>query len=35
MRLGVLTEFGDLKRNRLWQAQEVLSALDGFAGRRG
>jgi Fic family protein len=32
---GVITEFSDRKRNRLWQAPEVLSALDGFAARAG
>jgi Fic family protein len=35
---GVLTEFTGFARNRLWQAREVLSALDDFAfraGRRG
>jgi Fic family protein len=33
--LGIITEFTDKKRNRLWQASEVLSALDGFASRAG
>jgi Fic family protein len=32
---GVTKEFSDRKRNRLWQAQEVLSALDEFAARAG
>jgi Fic family protein len=32
---GVITEFTDRKRNRLWQASEVLSALDAFAARAG
>ncbi len=35
---GVLTEFTGRSRNRLWQASEVISALDDFAvraGRRG
>jgi Fic family protein len=35
---GVLTEFTGYARNRMWQASEVLSALDDFAfraGRRG
>jgi Fic family protein len=30
---GVITEFTDRKRNRLWQTTEVLSALDAFATR--
>jgi Fic family protein len=30
---GVITEFTDRKRNRLWQSTEVLSALDGLAAR--
>jgi Fic family protein len=33
--LGIIKEFTDKKRNRLWQAPEVLSALDGFASRAG
>jgi Fic family protein len=33
--LGIIKEFTDKKRNRLWQAPEVLSALDGFAARAG
>jgi Fic family protein len=32
---GVLTEFTGFKRNRMWQAPEVLSALDEFAARAG
>jgi hypothetical protein len=32
---GVTKEFSDRKRNRLWQAPEVLSALDEFAARAG
>ncbi len=32
---GVLTEFTGFKRNRLWQAPEILSALDDFAARAG
>ncbi len=32
---GVLTEFTGFKRNRLWQATEVLTALDAFAARAG
>jgi Fic family protein len=32
---GVLTEFTGFKRNRMWQASEVLSALDEFAARAG
>lgn len=32
---GVLTEFTGFKRNRMWQAREVLTALDEFAGRAG
>jgi Fic family protein len=32
---GVTKEFSDKKRNRLWQAPEVLSALDEFAARAG
>jgi len=30
---GVLTELTGFKRNRMWQASEVLSALDEFAAR--
>jgi Fic family protein len=32
---GVLTEFTGFKRNRMWQAREVLTALDDFAARVG
>lgn len=32
---GVLKEFTGFKRNRLWQATEVLTALDAFAARAG
>ncbi|WP_375482419.1 Fic family protein [uncultured Jatrophihabitans sp.] len=32
---GVLTEFTGLRRNRMWQAREVLTALDDFAARAG
>jgi Fic family protein len=32
---GVLVEFTDKKRNRLWRAAEVLDALDRFAARAG
>jgi Fic family protein len=32
---GVITEFSGKQRARLWQAGEVLSALDDFAGRAG
>jgi Fic family protein len=32
---GVLTEFTDRKRNRLWRSAEVLAALDAFAVRSG
>ncbi len=32
---GVLVEFTDRKRNRLWRAPEVLDALDQFASRAG
>ncbi|WP_280299442.1 Fic family protein [Nocardia neocaledoniensis] len=31
----VLTEFTGMRRNRLWQAREVLDALDDFARRAG
>jgi Fic family protein len=30
---GVLKEFTGMARNRMWQSQEVLDALDSFAGR--
>jgi Fic family protein len=32
---GVLTEFTGFTRNRMWQAREVLTALDDFAARAG
>ena len=32
---GVLIEFTGYRRNRMWQAAEVLSALDDFAARAG
>jgi Fic family protein len=32
---GVLTEFTGLARNRMWQATEVLTALDDLASRAG
>jgi Fic family protein len=32
---GVLVEFTDRKRNRLWRASDVLAALDQFATRAG
>ncbi len=32
---GVLTEFTGRRRNRMWQAREVLDALDAFAARAG
>lgn len=32
---GVLVEFTDKKRNRLWRAPEVLDVLDQFASRAG
>lgn len=31
--VGVLKEFTGLARNRMWQSQAVLDALDAFAGR--
>ena len=31
----MLTEFTGAARNRLWQATEVLTALDDFAARAG
>ncbi len=33
VRAGVLTEFTGFARNRMWQSQEVLAALDSFAAR--
>lgn len=32
---GVLTEFTGRRRNRMWQAREILDALDAFALRAG
>ncbi|MQY29787.1 Fic family protein [Nocardia aurantia] len=32
---GVLTEFTGKRRNRMWQAREILDALDAFAARAG
>jgi Fic family protein len=32
---GVVTEFSGRARNRLWQAREVLDAVDDFAARAG
>ena len=32
---GVLTEFTGFKRNRMWQATEILTVLDDFAARAG
>ena len=32
---GVLTEFTGFKRNRMWQATEILATLDDFATRTG
>jgi Fic family protein len=32
---GVITEFTGFARNRMWQANEVLAALDAFAARAG
>jgi Fic family protein len=32
---GVLSEFTGARRNRMWQAREVLAALDEFAARAG
>ncbi|WP_228821474.1 Fic family protein [Nocardia cyriacigeorgica] len=32
---GILTEFTGMRRNRMWQAREILEALDGFAARAG
>lgn len=32
---GVLVEFTGFRRNRMWQATEVLTALDAFAARAG
>jgi Fic family protein len=32
---GVLVEFTNNKRDRLWRAPDILGALDGFAARSG
>jgi Fic family protein len=32
---GILTEFTGMRRNRMWQAREILGALDAFAARAG
>jgi Fic family protein len=32
---GVISEFSGRRRSRLWQAREVLTALDDFAARAG
>ncbi|MBF6085437.1 Fic family protein [Nocardia cyriacigeorgica] len=32
---GILTEFTGMRRNRMWQAREILDALDAFAARAG
>lgn len=32
---GILTEFTGFTRNRMWQATDVLAALDAFAARAG
>lgn len=32
---GILTEFTGFRRDRMWQATEVLTALDDFAARAG
>lgn len=32
---GVVSEFSGRARNRLWQAREVLAAVDAFAARAG
>lgn len=33
--VDILDEFNGFARNRLWQAREVLDALDDFAARAG
>ncbi|HEY8719640.1 hypothetical protein [Pengzhenrongella sp.] len=33
--IGALAEVGGRRRSILWQASEVLDALDGFATRAG
>ena len=35
VRVGVLVEFTDRKRHRVWRSAEVLAALDAFAARAG
>ncbi|WP_327095825.1 Fic family protein [Nocardia vinacea] len=32
---GVVTEFTGMRKNRMWQAREILDALDAFAARAG
>ena len=32
---GVLMEFTGFRRNRMWQATQVITALDEFAARAG
>jgi hypothetical protein len=32
---GILTEFTGKRKNRMWQAREILYALDAFAARAG
>ncbi|MDI2029666.1 Fic family protein [Saccharopolyspora sp. TS4A08] len=32
---GIVTEFSGMKRNRCWRSDEVLLALDSFAGKAG
>ncbi|SFS63058.1 Fic family protein [Saccharopolyspora flava] len=33
--VGIVTEFSGMKRNRCWRSDEVLLALDSFAGKAG
>jgi hypothetical protein len=33
--VGVLHEFTGFTRNRMWEAKEVITALDAFAARAG
>jgi len=33
--VGVLSEFTGFKRNRMWEAKEITTALDAFASRAG
>ncbi len=35
VKAGVLNEFTGKQRNRMWQAREILQALDAFAARAG